>query len=92
MNGRHFRLNSLLGHGEIGFATVKKIGCHARRNRQKRRAREAYNALAQENVGLDIAVLVRESADKASFDELTEELGRLLEETRRRWAGSSGSR
>ena len=92
MNGRHFRVNSLPGHGEIGFATVKKIGCHARRNRQKRRAREAYNAIAPQNVGLDMAVLVRDSADKASFDELTEELGRLLEETKRRWAGSSESR
>ena len=92
MNGRYFRVSSLPGPGEIGFATAKKIGCHARRNRQKRRAREAYNATSPHNVSLDMAVLVRDCADTASFDELTEELGRLLEETNRRWAGSSESR
>lgn len=88
MNGKHFRVCSLPGQGHVGFATAKKIGCHARRNRQKRRAREALNASDFPIVGLDIAVLVRDGADAVGFDELTEELKRLLEETQRRWAGS----
>ena len=91
MNGRHFRVCSLPGTGLVGVATTKRIGCHARRNRQKRRAREAVNATGLGFVDLDMAVLVRETADKTSFDELTEELKRLLEETRQRWDGSSGS-
>ncbi|MBS1713374.1 MAG: ribonuclease P protein component [Armatimonadetes bacterium] len=89
--GRLFRVCSLPGEGLVGFATARAIGCHARRNRAKRRARAAFNALPPLSVRADMAVLVREEAAKAEWNELVEELGRLCEETQRRWAADSGS-
>jgi len=86
-----FRVCSLPGEGLVGFATAKVIGCHVRRNRAKRRARAAFNALKPLSVKVDMAVLVRGEAAKADWNECVEELGRLCEETQRRWAVDSES-
>lgn len=82
---------SLPGTGLVGVTTSKAIGCRASRNRQVRRARAALNAQGGADVNLDIAVLVREGAVGAGWNELKEEIGRLLEETRQRWAEGSVS-
>ncbi|MGE0002465.1 MAG: ribonuclease P protein component [Fimbriimonadaceae bacterium] len=43
-NGRFARLCAQPGTGELGLTTARSIGSHARRNRARRRLREAWRA------------------------------------------------
>ncbi len=69
----------------MGYATARKIGCHAQRTRQRRRARAAFNEGPNLDVKLDIAVLVKESAIEAQFSDLVGDIAKLLKDTKERW-------
>jgi ribonuclease P protein component len=88
-NGDTYRIHALPGSGLVGIATQRKIGNTPRRNRQRRRTREALVGI--ETGGLDIAVTVKPEAREQSIDELREELRRLVAELRKRWADGSAS-
>jgi RNase P protein component len=79
----------LKGTGLVGYATSRQIGCHARRNRQRRRAAEAMRGLDVH--GLDLAVTVKPSARDATLGALREELQFLVTEIRARWESGSAS-
>lgn len=90
--GANLRLFSLPGSQDTGFATTRKIGCHARRNRQKRRAKSAWDLAKLVNrFDLDFVILVNSSAPQQSFEILQAELEQLHEELIRRWEGKLAS-
>jgi ribonuclease P protein component len=73
------------GRGLVGIATAKKIGVKPRRNRVKRRVREAIR-LAERNLGLDYVVIASPGVADAPFGRIGEEVRRLLNEAEARWA------
>ncbi len=87
--GAHFTLRALPGEGQLGFSTAKKIGVIARRNRAKRRTREATKNLVIGN--LDCIVSVSQKADGLPFEEMKTELGALFARMATRWEGASES-
>ena len=92
MNGELFRLHALQGAGLLGIAISRQIGCHARRNRLKRRVREAIRSIDLAPAdGLDIAVTVKTAANEAGFQRLRDELQCLVTEMQARWADGSAS-
>jgi ribonuclease P protein component len=83
-------LAALPGTGLIGFATAKKIGCHARRNRLRRRFQSAFRQLKFDpKPPLDLIVIVGMAAQDVGIQEIGEELGMLLQKIEGRWAGES---
>jgi ribonuclease P protein component len=62
-------LRFLPGEGLVGIATPRSLGCIARRNRQKRRLREAFRASGPPP-GFDFVLVARASIAKASFSEI----------------------
>ncbi|MCE9557668.1 MAG: ribonuclease P protein component [Armatimonadetes bacterium] len=82
-----FRISTLTGEGALGITTTKKIGCHARRNRQKRRTREAWNQIqSPSTLKLDVVIVANASTQDSSFEVLRNELQRLQRELEERWA------
>ncbi|MBI5879033.1 MAG: ribonuclease P protein component [Chloroflexi bacterium] len=68
-----------LPHGRIGFTTSKRIGGAVRRNRVKRRLREAARvALPQLPPGWDIVLVAREPIHDATLAQIGEALRRAL--------------
>lgn len=67
---------ALEGQGLFGIATSKAIGCHARRNRQKRRVRAAWQ-MVKASAEKDWICVVKPSIEEASFEEIVAELRRL---------------
>lgn len=64
---------ALKGQGLFGVATSKAIGCHARRNRQKRRIKAAWQEIGASRQ-LDWICVVKPSIVEASFEEIVAEL------------------
>jgi ribonuclease P protein component len=68
------------GPARIGIAVRRQLGGAVRRNRMKRRLREAsaraYRALPG---GMDVVIVPRVSAAEASFEELVASLAELFE-------------
>ncbi|MBL8066684.1 MAG: ribonuclease P protein component [Chthonomonadaceae bacterium] len=91
VNGETARAHSLPGEGLTGIATAKRTGCHARRNRQKRRIREAVRTDGTPRYGVDIVFFVRPETRRATFAELREQVQRLTKESVQRWEGRSES-
>lgn len=84
--GRNFLvLSALPGEGAVGVGTSKKIGCHARRNRVKRRIREAARSLHSRLEEWDSVVIAKASAAEAGLEELKDEFSELIDELERRW-------
>ena len=72
-----------MGPARIGIAVRRQMGGAVRRNRMKRRLREAgaraYRALPE---GVDVVIVPRISAAEASFEELVAALTELFDRTR----------
>ncbi|HJN15103.1 MAG TPA: ribonuclease P protein component [Armatimonadota bacterium] len=68
------------GVRRVAFLTAKGIGTTARRNRQRRRLREAYRALAPRLTDgpVDILLMALPPASKATFASLKTSLAKLL--------------
>ena len=70
---------SQLDHPRIGFSVSSKVGGAVRRNRVRRRLREASRPLIQASrEGVDLVVVARPDASSATFAELDTELRELL--------------
>lgn len=69
-----------LGKNRIGITVSTKLGCAVKRNRIRRRLREAYR-LNEERFepGNDIVIVVRGKAMDSDFSELTQTLLRLAD-------------
>jgi ribonuclease P protein component len=62
-------LRFLPGEGLLGITTHRAIGSRARRNRQKRRLREAWLSLAPP-AGFDVIIVGRSQVQDLSFSDL----------------------
>jgi ribonuclease P protein component len=81
----------LPGHGLIGIATSRSVGGKPQRNRLKRRIREALRRCGEVPAGLDMVAQVGAQWRKTPFQELSQELSRLMEQVRARWESESVS-
>jgi ribonuclease P protein component len=85
-SGRFCRLLVHPGSGRVGVSTPKSVGCHARRNRLKRRGREAVRkSMALLRPDLDHILAMQASADQAVFAELCQDVADLLQRAYERW-------
>jgi len=92
VQGRFCRIYFLPGDGKIGWATAKAIGVTPRRNRTKRRFREALRDLtARIPDNLDLVVMIAPSGATAPLAEIRSDLEAILAEVTKRWAAESGS-
>ena len=92
VQGKFTRLSALPGSGKIGFATAKKIGCHARRNRTKRRYQAALREIEfKPEPPLDLVVIIGSGAVSVGIAEVKSEICSLLKKIEERWAGESES-
>lgn len=67
-----------LGHARVGLAVSAKLGNAVRRNRVKRRLREAARPLTAERSGRDLVIVARAAALDATVEELRQSLQSLL--------------
>ena len=76
---RHFVLLWILrpGPGRVGFAVSRQVRGAVRRNRARRRLREAYRRLGRRQ-GLDAVFVARARTLDATLDELGAEMARAL--------------
>ncbi|GEM_PF-3171970 len=78
-----------LGMGRAGFATSRALGCAARRNRQKRRLKEAFRLEVETRPGsapyLDWVVMAKSEIRTTSFAELRTEVAQLAQEIQKQW-------
>ena len=92
VQGRFTRISALPGTGLIGFATAKKIGCHARRNQLRRRYQAVLRDLGDSRTTpLDLVVIIGTGAASVGIAEVKSELWRLLKSIEERWAEESAS-
>ncbi len=69
-----------LGANRIGITVGAKLGCAVRRNRVRRRIREAYRINEERfQPGYDIVIVVRGRAMDSSFGELSASLIKLAD-------------
>jgi ribonuclease P protein component len=68
-----------LDHPRFGISTGRNVGTAVVRNRVRRRVREILRAMPIGGAGRDILVVCRPAAATASYDELREAIGRLLQ-------------
>ncbi len=62
-----------------GISVSRQVGCAVRRNREKRRVREAYRRqCAALPIGVDLVLLARANAVDATFSEIEASLQRVL--------------
>jgi ribonuclease P protein component len=81
---------SLLGEGRAGFAVAKAVGSIARRNRLKRRLREAYRAAAGSVPrAYDYVVAASAGARELSHEQLVAALKDALAKLDARWESDS---
>ncbi|MBX3112715.1 MAG: ribonuclease P protein component [Fimbriimonadaceae bacterium] len=91
VSGPLLTINLLPGSGLVGVATSRSIGCHARRNRNRRRVREAVRLTTSQDPAFDMALVAKSTVDGCDFQALRDEVVRLTAEAKRRWAASSAS-
>jgi len=68
-----------LDHHRFGISTGRSLGSAVVRNRVRRRLREILRAMPIGGPGRDILVVCRPAAATATYDELREAIGRLLQ-------------
>lgn len=79
INTPYFRLIFAPGTQKVGIATSKSIGCHAKRNRIKRKVKvivQNHQDLVDANT--DWVIVVKMAAAQAGFKQLEEELCQSL--------------
>jgi ribonuclease P protein component len=74
------------GTGLVGIATSRKIGTAPRRNRTKRRFREAIRLQTLTHQGLDYVLIVKQDAATAPFERILIDVAALFQEAKGRWA------
>lgn len=89
--GKFVRIRCLPGTGFFGVSAAKSIGCHARRNLAKRRAREAWRTSLGSIPNADIIVIVKVESVEADFQEIQLEMVKLVEGLKDSWAENSES-
>jgi ribonuclease P protein component len=68
------------GPTRVGFAVSRRLGGSVRRNRARRRLREAYRRLRGGlPVGVEVVFIGRSGVAEIPFDRLLTEMGRLIE-------------
>lgn len=85
VQGAFCRLSGLKGTGLLGVATPKKLGCSPKRNRLKRRLREAVRLSGASREGLDVVIIGVLAAAEAPFEELKRDLSEAFGKLRKRW-------
>jgi ribonuclease P protein component len=87
-SGTLARVIALPGQGFLGISTSKKIGNRPRRNRAKRRFREAVRLDANiADPRLDYVLIVYDAGADADFGSIQEEVRTLFAKINERWAG-----
>jgi ribonuclease P protein component len=84
------RVASLPGCGAVGFAVAKSLGCIARRNRFRRRFREALRI--QRHIvdpRFDYVVTILGAAEAASFADVERALASAFVKLNARWESES---
>lgn len=87
VSGGLCRLVALPGSGLVGLATSRTIGAKPRRNKLKRRFREALRS-QQEIIEprLDYILMLLPSAEQSSYTAIREELANVFNKVNERWA------
>lgn len=81
---------ALPGQGRIGFATPKAAGSIARRNRIKRRFREALRLMGGAvDTRFDCVISILPSADRAKFEAIRKDLAGVFAKMAERWENES---
>jgi ribonuclease P protein component len=89
---RYCRIVSLEGPGRVGFATAKTIGSKPKRNRAKRRLREAVRLLAATlPPNADVIFVGKAALHEADWNALLKDLGDGLRALGGQWANESAS-
>ncbi|MBI5707574.1 MAG: ribonuclease P protein component [Armatimonadetes bacterium] len=91
VQGTFCRLSGLKGTGLLGIATPKKLGSSPRRNRLKRRLKEAVRLSGATREGLDIVIIGVAAALDAPFKELQDDLAEAFRKLHKRWENDSPS-
>lgn len=87
VSGGSCRIIALPGEGLVGFATSRSIGSKPRRNRLKRRFRDALRS-QQEIIDsrLDYILMLLPSAEQTTYAAIREEVATLINRVNARWA------
>ena len=76
-------LRNELDHSRFGFVVSKRLGKAVRRNKIKRRMREAVRLrLPRIKSGFDVVFIARQPTRQASYQQIEQALDALLEKTR----------
>lgn len=86
-----FRLYSLPGTGLLGVATARSIGNRPKRNRAKRRAKEAFRLVANRPDFLDFVLVVKGQAVPIAFEQVQREVEVLIGRSVELWGDESES-
>jgi len=62
----------------VGIVVSRKHGGAVARNRIRRRVKEAVRTMSSIDEGIDLVILPRRGANKASFAEITRELSQIM--------------
>ncbi|MBN8690167.1 MAG: ribonuclease P protein component [Armatimonadetes bacterium] len=88
--GDYIRVVATSGQGYFGFAIARTIGCHARRNRLRRRLRSIVVSTPTP-AHLDFCVVGLRNADRAPHAVLKEEFTQLIARIEQEWEERSAS-
>ncbi|MDR3690221.1 MAG: ribonuclease P protein component [Fimbriimonas sp.] len=92
VKGDYARLIASPGTGLIGFAVSKKVGSRPRRNKLKRRFREAVFDLREDlDRRFDFVLMVNVEAVEAPYERVRTEVRALFAKAVMRWAEDSES-
>lgn len=79
------------GCGDVGFATSRTLGCHARRNRIKRRLRQLQAELMPKELGskVDLIYLATTECKERTYGVLRTEVEDLIRQLLAHWESGS---
>lgn len=74
-----FFLNNELNHNRVGFVTTKKLGNAVKRNKYKRRLKEAYRNTQNDILkGYDIIILFRKKIPEIDYSDIKSALNHIV--------------